>query len=209
MKLSHILPYAKTPSALFLILVNLVPIMGVFLFDWDVGTLLLLYWVESIVIGLLNIPKMLTAKGDTGKVGIGHRLFLIIFFCVHFGLFCFGHYSFLSGFFETIPPLTELLSQIMSLQGVLISALGLLVSHALSMFLNFYGKGEYLTRAVGAQMFLPYGRIFIMHFVIIFGGILVEAFGAPIFALLLLVGLKIIVDLASHAAEHHLTNKTA
>ncbi len=194
---------ALTPSIILLVVVNVIPIAGVILFGWDVGTLLLLYWLESVVIGLLNIPKMLTAKA--GNYKLGHRLYLTVFFGVHYGLFCFGHYSFLQRFFDTIPELSSLLTQIISLEGVLISAAGLFLSHAISMLINFYGKGEYLRRQAGAQMFLPYGRIFIMHIVIIFGGIIVDATGAPIYALIILVVLKTAIDVVSHAAEHRLT----
>lgn len=199
------------PSLILLVLMNLIPIAGVLVFGWDVGTLLLLYWLESVVIGLLNIPKILISSGGEGdprrSFSLGYRLYLAAFFTVHFGAFCFGHYSFLSRFFETIPPLSELLSQLLSTQGLMLSAAGLFISHLLSLIVNFLGKGEYLKRSAGAQMFLPYGRIFIMHIVIIFGGILVEAFGEPVLALLLLVILKIGIDFASHAAEHSLTLK--
>ena len=194
------------PSLALLVVMNLIPIAGVIMFGWDVGTLLLLYWVESVVIGLLNIPKILMARGEEGnslrRRSLGGRLYLALFFTAHFGAFCFGHYTFLNSFFETIPPLSELLSQLLSMQGLMISAAGLFVSHFLSMLINFLGKGEYLKRSAGTQMFLPYGRIFIMHIVIIFGGIFVEAFGEPMLALLLLVILKIGIDFVSHAAEH-------
>lgn len=51
----------RLPSVIFLILVNLVPLAGVFVFGWDVGFLMLIYWIETVVIGLFNIPKILTS----------------------------------------------------------------------------------------------------------------------------------------------------
>jgi hypothetical protein len=199
---------AFTPSVIFLILMNMIPVVGVFTFGWDVGTLLLLYWLESIVIGLLNVPKILSAQGvaqssrGSRKAGFGGKLFLSLFFTVHFGGFSLGHYLFLDSFFKSVPPLNELMNNVLSAQGLLFAMLGLFISHLFSMVRNFYGKGEYLTRSPNSQMFLPYGRVFIMHFVIILGGALVQAFGAPILALLLLVVLKTGIDLVSHAAEH-------
>lgn len=204
-----------TPSVIFLILMNLIPVFGVFAFHWDVGTLLLLYWLESIVIGLLNIPKMMWAQGAaksaTGrkKAGLFGRLFLCVFFTVHYGMFCFGHYSFLDSFFKSVPPLQDLMRDLLSAQSVLFAALGLFVSHLFSMLRNFFGKGEYLTRSPDAQMFVPYTRVMVMHIVVIIGGMLVMAFGAPVLALLLLVILKTGIDLASHAAEHKLRSMTA
>ena len=39
-------------SSLVLILANLIPVIGVLLYEWDVLSILLLYWAESVVIGL-------------------------------------------------------------------------------------------------------------------------------------------------------------
>ncbi|RKQ69067.1 hypothetical protein DES40_1847 [Litorimonas taeanensis] len=197
-----------TPAIFFLVVMNLLPVLGVFLFGWDTGTLLLLYWLESIVIGILNIPKILSCQGDDENAAkqppsLGGKLFLCVFFSVHYGVFSFGHYTFLDAFFNSIPPLSDLIAEIISAQGLAVSVIGLMVSHLFSMFRNFYGKAEYKMRSANTQMFIPYGRVFIMHIVIMFGGALVQAFGAPILALVLLVLLKTLIDIVSHSAEHN------
>jgi len=160
-----------TASVIFLIAMNAIPVFGVFAFGWDVGTLLLLYWLESVVIGLLNVPKMLSCQGSDSpnnfRRSTGSLIFLCVFFLFHFGGFSFGHYMFLDSFFTSVPPLTSLASEIFSAQALLISMLGLWISHIFSMFKNFYGKGEYKTRSANKQMFIPYGRVFVMHIVII------------------------------------------
>ena len=51
-------------------------------------------------------------------------------------------------------------------------------------------------------MMAPYGRIILMHVTIIFGGWLILALGAPILALVLLIGLKIVSDARAHHKEH-------
>jgi hypothetical protein len=48
----------------------------------------------------------------------------------------------------------------------------------------------------------PYGRIAVMHLTIIFGGMVLQALHAPALVLALLVGLKILFDLASHFRSH-------
>jgi len=53
-----------TTSAIWLVAVNVLPIIGVLLLKWDVGILLWLYWIESAVLGLLNIPKILSCQGQ-------------------------------------------------------------------------------------------------------------------------------------------------
>lgn len=81
-------------------------------------------------------------------------------------------------------------------------ALALLVSHLASFFLNYIGRREYLTRSVAGQMFAPYARVVVLHLTIIFGGIVIAFLGQPIGALVILVGLKTVLDLALHLREH-------
>ena len=44
----------KHPSVLLLIGANLVPLIGVLFFKWDIFSIMLLYWLESGVVGFLN-----------------------------------------------------------------------------------------------------------------------------------------------------------
>jgi len=46
-----------------LILSNLIPLIGVLFFGWDVSTILILYWSENVIIGFYNIFKMAMARG--------------------------------------------------------------------------------------------------------------------------------------------------
>jgi hypothetical protein len=56
-------------------------------------------------------------------------------------------------------------------------------------------------------MFRPYGRVVILHVVILFGGAVALFLGAPVIALILLIGLKIKIDLFAHRWEHKITNR--
>lgn len=49
------------PSVSFLVVINLIPLVGVFAFGWNAGFLMLVYWMETVVIGLFNIPNTQTA----------------------------------------------------------------------------------------------------------------------------------------------------
>jgi len=182
-----------TPSIIFLLLANLTPIVGVMAFGWNVGSLMLIYWLETLVIGALNIPKMLACHGS-----FGIKLFLIPFFSFHYGMFCFGHWSFLS----EMMGMSDALKDLRWGGPLMWTLLSLFVSHVFSMIINFFGNKEYAGRDISKQMFFPYGRIFIMHMVIIFGSLLVIALGSPIMALILLVALKTLSDLGTHYFEH-------
>ncbi len=99
---------SSTTSVTVLVAFNLVPLGGVLFWGWNVSTLLVLYWVENGIVGLLNVPKMLLASGPdepTGRVvevrGIGpvttqrsgsvEKAVLVPFFLIHYGLFWFVH----------------------------------------------------------------------------------------------------------------------
>lgn len=187
---------------LLLIAANLVPLFGVFFFGWSVGNILILYWLESVLIGLLNIVKILAAKGESAKKpsasSFGGRLFLSIFFTVHYGMFTFVHGVFVADMFDGKAALID-----MQASGTLLWVmLGFVLSHGFSLGVNYFGKAEFQTRSPDKQMFAPYGRVIVMHVVILLGGALVMAFGSPIWALIVLIVLKTGIDMTAHHASH-------
>lgn len=170
-----------------LILANLVPILGVFLLDWDLFSILFFYWLESAVVGVYNIARMAMAKAE------GHRLSGIIFFTVHYSGFMGGHIAFIFALFW---PATVRFST------VLLGVLALAVSHGVSFVVNFIGQREYERVSLSEQMVAPYGRIVVMHITIMLSAFLLSLLGSPRITLVLLVLLKIAIDLFAHSKEH-------
>ena len=189
-------------SLISLIVFNLVPLFGVLFFGWNLSAVLFLYWSENVVVGLFNVLKMALAQGEVKgsqmtvnqrPVRAGHRVFLIGFFAVHFGFFTFGHGIFIFSLFgKNLPSWAVLLPGILSL----------FVSHGISFGTNFIGKGEYKRVAFPDLFMQPYKRIFIMHLTVILGAGAAAAMEQPVMALVVLIGLKIIVDVFSHINEH-------
>ena len=79
---------------------NLIPLVGVLLWGWNVATLLVLYWVENGIVGILNVPKILLARGPVGpgegELRINGRIATsnasqVIFFLIHYGIFWVVH----------------------------------------------------------------------------------------------------------------------
>src|SRR5687767_8576128 len=91
------LPAEKPVSAWVLIAANVVPLVGVLFWGWDVFPLLLLFWVENVVIGALNVLKMLLADPEDAALWAG-KLFMVPFFCVHYGIFTSVHGAFVLSF---------------------------------------------------------------------------------------------------------------
>ncbi len=189
------MPFQLTFSAAALIIANAVPILGVMFWGWDAAAILVLYWLESVVIGLLNVIKLLTAGGFNK---VSRNLFLAVFFTVHYGLFTFGHGTFLAQTFEAKPIIDGLKEG----GPLLWTAISFVISHLVSMVVNYYGKGEYLRAKANDIMMLPYSRVFVMHIVIIFGGFLVMKIGEPLPAVILLIVLKTAIDWKAHLKEH-------
>lgn len=218
-------------AVLTLVAANAVPLFGVLFLGWDILTLLVLYWIESGVIGLFNILKMARAEGPSDATrggGISFRGALgsdtstakgcaIPFFAFHYGLFWIVHGVFVfllplfAGLFSLFTldgplggdaPGARITGATISVEGMLLAALALTVSHALSFYLNFLGRREYQHVSVMSQMARPYGRVVVLHLTIILGAILVATLGQPIALLVLLVVLKTALDLLLHLRSH-------
>ncbi|WP_371398456.1 DUF6498-containing protein [Fretibacter rubidus] len=203
---------SKTLPIILLVAANLVPLIGLFAFGWTVNSILVVYWVESVIIGILNIPRILAA-GSGPKINgvpsqhgksLGGKIFLSLFFTVHFGGFCAAHAAFLGSLFEAGPEFAQLLSG----GPLLWTAAVFLFSHSVS-FVMRLSRGEFVSKNPQAQLFAPYGRVMIMHMTVLFGGFAMQSFGAPIAALILLIALKTIVDLGAHLRETRKAEETA
>jgi hypothetical protein len=181
--------FAKWSPALFLIAANLIPISGIFLAGWDLFSVLFYYWLESLVVGIYNIPKMLMAHKNPTK----HKLSGIIFFVIHYSGFMAGHGFFLYALFSPIKLL---------LSTVILGIGSLIISHGISFVINFIGRQEYQKVSVSEQMMAPYKRILVMHLTIIVCGFLLNLISRNEITLMILVVLKIVIDLTLHLREH-------
>jgi len=214
------------PSSIVLILANLIPLLGVLLFDWNVLEILLLYWTESVVIGLINVLRMAGCQTDNilarfGPFTAGRKLppelqqnmppgafraikyFIIPFFILHYGGFCYGHLMAVTGFFSTTGfqgGASASLAQVWHWDfWIAVVAIG--ASHLFSFFNNYIGKNEYKHTSLFLLMQRPYGRIVAMHIAIVFGAGFVMWLGSPLPVLIILIVAKTTMDLKLHQKE--------
>jgi hypothetical protein len=213
-------------SSLVLLGANLLPLLGVAWFGWDVLGILLLYWAESVVIGVVNILRMATCEsrgilGDMmptpnmarterlryhnlpGVPQAAAKLFLIPFFIVHYGMFCFGHLTAVVALFAPQGLSADLGATMHELwqSSYWIAIAAIATSHLYSFATNFIGNGEYQRVNIMSLMKRPYGRIVAMHVAIILGGALVAWLGNALPMLLVLIVAKSILDLKLHERE--------
>ena len=123
------------PSTWVLIAVNLIPLFGVFFWDWDLFSLMVLYWMETAMIGFYQLIKIILYQWL-------FAVFLVPFFSFHFGMFMFVHFTFISALFG--PPwakalhgsVSAILNRLLFQEGFWVPALALFISHGVSFFLH-------------------------------------------------------------------------
>lgn len=200
--------------ALSLILVNVVTIIIAVFENWDIATVLFVYWLQSIIIGLFTVVMLLTSgmkSGDLPHAGTASatpgakiqdvgsswvaRAGLAGFFCIHYGIFHYAYYDFIvaSGFFGEVN---------FSDPGIYISCCLFFANHLYS-FLYHWKDHIRETGNFGADFFTPYQRILPMHLTIIFGSFIMlalEMFGitSTMPVLVLFLVLKTCADLSAH-----------
>ena len=174
---------------------NLVPLVGALVFRWSVYPLVLLYWIENIVVGCFTVLRFLFARGEE-TVGLGTRVFFVVFFIVHYGGFAAGHGLFVWVLFRT-PGGAETAGPEFRL-----AVAALVLSHGFSFVWNYLMGGERRRVKLADLMLQPYKRVVVLHVAIIFGGMLVMALGAPMAGLVALVLVKAGMDWRAHQREH-------
>ncbi len=189
--------------------VNLVPVWGVWMAGWNAGEVFMVYFLESIVIGLYNLVKLgITSMvkrrdiwNNTGaKVTWMPGLFFMFFFLIHYSFFIIIQLSIflavsgtqaaygISNAFDFVFHFPRYLSDYS--QWLL---LGFVVSYGLITLKDFILNGAFKTASLNAIMFAPYGRIFIQQFTVIAGSLFL-GFGAGKIFITVFAGVKIFFE---------------
>ncbi len=189
------------PSVIVLILAHLVPLGGVVLLDWQVVDILMLYWAENVIIGAINVLRMLICRSR-------NLAFLIPFFVMHYGVFCFAHLSALIALFSEEQGAGAAWQAYFAMpfgdairSPLWIGIVAIFLSHLVSFFANFIAGGEYRNTTAQELMRRPYGRIIALHITVIIGAGLSQWLGGPAWMLVVLVAVKVVMDVRLHASE--------
>ncbi len=202
-------------STVALLVGNLLPIVGVLLWNWDVRSILTLYWSENLVLGGVTLLKMFYLSGPRAFPGM-------LFFLLHYGAFCGAHGAFISEYFAPanllepgtllpqLGPFALFVEPVFTVFGEANTLwwwafVALTVSHLVSFVVNWLGQAEYKAETTGTLMSAPYRRVMVLHITVLLGGIAVTELGAPVFLVVVLVLVKIAIDLLMHRREHRLT----
>lgn len=187
-------------SVASLIGANLISIFLALLEGWSLQDLMIIYWAQSVIIGIFNAKRMLALK-EFSTEGMSQnrkpvtatrksKRSLAGFFAMHYGGFHFVYLVFI------------LSDERNAFDGNLFF---LVLCVLVFLFNHYYSFVEYRLQDAGRKpnigniMFFPYVRIVPMHLTIILGGAIGETGTGT---LLLFLVLKTVADVIMHRIEH-------
>lgn len=189
-----------------LILSNIVSIAMAMIQDWSIHEILWVYWGQSVIIGIINVIRMLSLKefstknfksnGSRPPENESTKKSTAAFFALHYGFFHFGYFMFL----QEAQPLENM--NFDQLIFLLVLVFGFLGTHGFSYTYNLDKDFKHKKPNIGTLFFHPYIRIIPMHLIIIIGTQMNSSA-----ALILFMVLKTIADTGMHVIEHKLFQK--
>lgn len=194
-----------------LIGMNLVPVFGFLFLDWDIGFLLVFYWLENAIIGVCTVPRILSgcASESSDEIRAGStqaktsKVIMLVAFVVHYGGFWVGHGLFVFIVWVGILGITDTLPEGMSAGEYVASAIvapELLVGVAVMAVFHFSKLRREDPEDWGdpiREMFAPYPRVVVLHVILLGGVFLMVLFEFQLGLLLLFVLLKTVADIRS------------
>ena len=192
-------PFARDGSIWLLVAVNVLALGIAHWQRWPLQQLMLLYWAQSIAIGLSYVLRILSLdkfstenfkiNGQPAEATPQTKRKVAAFFVMHFGFFHVVYFIFIfagAAVQDRQPP---------RLDGWFwLCVLGFALNHFWSYRYN-RDVDRQGTPNIGTLMFTPYLRIIPMHVTILSGAFLGKG-------LLLFGGLKLFADIVMHLVEH-------
>jgi len=177
----------------FIILGNLFIIALAKIQNWPLGEILWVYWLQSVIIGVLHFFRLLALKdfstenftmnGRSVEPTQSTKISVAIFFALHYGFFHLVY-----GFFLLVEYSADLGNA-----GMGLAVLVFLISHIASLV-----RGENPDKVklnIGSMMYMPYLRVVPMHLIIMLGGVFA---GLDV---MLFMAMKTIADGGMHVVE--------
>ncbi len=204
---------AKTPTVWAIGAANLVSLFGVAVLNWDIFSIIILFWSETIIVYLLIIIKMATSaayrnqrRENTKYSAIGAAILYFLSYIVISWVILISlapppaHTSFP---IAVSPEFLSFSSFGAAFTQSAIGILAFLISHLISFFVNFLWRKEYASIEFSLMTKIPYKRFGAGKFAILIGAIVAYAINSPIPFIPVII-IKIVLDAAAHSDEHNL-----
>ncbi|NVK22781.1 MAG: hypothetical protein HWD86_09705 [Kangiellaceae bacterium] len=184
----------SSKTLVLMVIANVLPLLGVVLWQWDVFTVLFLYWLENAIIGIFHIVKLLTCSSKSKD-----KVIKSVFFTVHYGAFATGHGYLLFDIFNIPTAQGGFLSiwqsgyeYLQSIDGKLLLPVAAMIAYQAFDVQQFLLKERAKTSR--DLMMEPYSRVVVIHVALLFGAIFAQKFDNPMLVLIGLIGFKIFMD---------------
>lgn len=195
------------------ILANLASLAAIWWFDWQAHALLLVYWLETGVVGAIYVAKIRRAEetddptairswtevdGEPAEsyVGRSNRSVAKAFVSNYVGVWIFA------GVFLAIVPFAEDMPlELANPSVVALAAVGLVGYHVLSYRYEYVGNREYERRGPVSLLVEPAPRFWVLMLTIIFGLGATSITRSPVGVIVVLAFLKTCVELLIHRRE--------
>lgn len=191
---------SKTWPLVAAVLLNLIPVVGVLFWGWSAFALIILYWMENLIIGVRTVASMLLNAALNGAAAWPGALFFVLFFTIHYGMFCAGHGFFILGFFgsdfwgSSIFDIPGMVAKLFETETNLNFGLISIIAWQLVQFVLFVVRGNAKCTTPRDLMGAPYPRIMVLHITIIFGAFLLQMLNDPVAGILVLALVKMAYD---------------
>lgn len=206
----------KNPIVLAGLAVDLAPIYAVLVWGWGAAPLVLIYWAENVITGVMTLPRIFISAANYGVPGMLIGAFLCAFFTVHYGMFCTVHGFFVITLSQLggawgggpdavavrIEPVGSILDNLFlaipaMIRFVMASAphadwiLAIIFVWQIVVFVwEFILKAGWKRSNPAEEMFAPYGRIIALHIGIFAGFGALLLLGQPMLGVLALILLR-------------------
>jgi hypothetical protein len=193
-----IIPRRLVSLPLMIVLANALPVVEVLNDRMRVFDVVMLYWLESVIIGGFNIFRIALARGGPAEKS---KSFLVPFFMVHYFGFMLIQLVFIIALVGGQAGEWGASPKGGAWYGAALAALG--AAHAYDFFTGYVGEKRYLDANPAFQMFRPYFRVGIQQAVVLGGAFLSDKLGTAdsMAYLTILVALKVSADLGGYFIE--------
>jgi hypothetical protein len=201
--------FLSDPRVLAAISINLMPVAGIVLFGWSAFVLMMLYWLENIVIGIVTLGKILVGSTLRDHRSLFATIPIGAFFVFHYGLFCFVHGIFVWAIFGDANAAPgspfempgAIMAEIEASPEIFWGIVYLCAVYVI-VFLGWMISGAWRQTNAIVEMGKPYVRIVVLHVTIIAAGMPVIILGEPMVGVLILALIKTGFELYL-ATRHH------
>ena len=197
---------------ILIILLNAVPLYGVFFHSWQSFDLIFLYWLENLIIGLFTIIRF-AIRPYSHAIELIFPLLLAPFFAFHYGMFCFIHGSFVVSLFgndllnginnQEIP---AVILPIIEMRHLFWPVIALLTYQLIDYIRDSLRVGLGSDNVI-TLMTAPYRRIIVLHLTIIISGFALTALNEPLAGLIILIILKMAFDIHFYLKDEKKTTQ--